>query len=82
MYTVLIGLAVSAWLVMGLKTWAFGITDLADAYPDRSAVFAYFFVGLLWPLTYTILSLILIFGVNSQSLDSSLGKIVKAWKNK
>ena len=82
MISVLVGIAVATWLAMGVKTWAFGLSDLADSNPDRSAVYAYFFVGMLWPLTYAILALILIFGVNSQSLDSSLGKIVKAWKNK
>lgn len=82
MVTVLVGIAVAVWLALGVKTWAFGLTDLADANPDRSAVYVYFLVGMFWPITYAILALILIFGVNSQSLDSSIGKILKAWRRK
>ena len=82
MVTVFIGLAVAAWLSMGVKTWSFGLSDLADADPNRSAVYAYFFVGILWPLTYALLAMILILGVNSQPLDSSFATIMKAWRTR
>jgi hypothetical protein len=70
------------WSLMGIKTWAFALTDLADGEPDRLTTLSYGFVGLLWPLTYLILSLLLIFGVNSQSLGASISKIREAWSKR
>ena len=78
----LIVIITTLWSLVGVKTWAFGITDLADEEPDSLATLSYAFVGLLWPLTYLILSIILIFGVNSQSLGGSISTIKKALSKK
>ena len=78
-----IGLSVLAimWFLVGVKTWAFVITDLADGQPDKFTGIASFFTGLVWPLTYVILSIILIFVVANQSLGKSISKIKGAWFN-
>lgn len=78
----LIVIIAALWSLMGIKTWAFALTDLADGSPDRLTTLSYGFVGLLWPLTYLILSLILILGVNNQSLRTSVNKIKQAWFKK
>lgn len=82
MSTGLILLIMFLWSLMGVKTWAFALKDLATEDQDRLTVLSYSFVGALWPLTYIILALILIFGVNSQSLGSSVSIIKKAWRRK
>jgi hypothetical protein len=78
----LIVIITALWSLVGVKTWAFGITDLADEKPDRLSTLSYAFVGILWPLTFLILSIILIFGVNSQSLRGSISTIKKALSKK
>ena len=78
----LILIVATLWFIMSVKTLAFALTDLADGRPDRLTILSYSFVGLVWPLTYVVLSLILIFGVNSQSIGTSILKIREAWKRK
>jgi len=82
MVTIGLILLIILWFLLGVKTWAFVITDLADSNPDRFTVISSFFAGLIWPLTYAVLSLILIFGVASQSIGYSLSKIKGAWCNR
>jgi hypothetical protein len=70
------------WAIVAIKTWSFIITDLVDQ-KDRLSVVIGFVGGLFWPLTYILLTIVLIAGVFlGQPIRASLGDVKLAWKRK
>jgi len=79
LYTCIVVAAI--WLLIGIKTWSFTVSDLIDGEVTRSTILASFFAGLFWPITYAALTAILIFGVNSKSAHRSALALREYWKN-
>jgi len=75
----LIALAVLLWCWFGIKTWAFTVNDVSD-HTGKPGVILGFFAGLIWPLTYSVLALILLVGVMlGDSLENSIMELKSAW---
>jgi len=76
----LLCLACVLWGWAGFKTWAFILTDLMDERDRLNVVFA-FFGGLLWPVTYFLLIIVLIVGIFlGQSIGTSWLVIKQFWR--
>ena len=76
----LITLVVFAWSWFGIKTWAFVVHELTD-HKGKPSVILGFFAGALWPLTYLLLTVILVSGVVlGSSLMESAVKLSRPWR--
>lgn len=74
---VLFVLAAIVWGWVGFKTWAFVIADIIGV-RNRLNVMLSAVGGLLWPLVYTLILVVLITGI---LIDSDSWVVIKdAWK--
>jgi len=80
MYITLLVLACLVWTWTGFKTWAFVVEDLSD-HDGKASVFLGSFAGLVWPLTFITLTLVLLAGVLvGNSIRSSCKQLKTQWK--
>ncbi len=75
--SVLLILACILWGWAGLKTWAFVVTDLMSVRDRQNVAFAAV-GGLLWPLVYVLLLIVLVSGVLFES--GSWATIKDGWR--
>jgi hypothetical protein len=77
---ILLAIVTLSWVWIGVKTWAFVAKDLTDGPKTRTTVICSFFGGLLWPITYIVLVLLLLSGVTrGRSFKRSVDDLKGYW---